>query len=196
MSLVPELCNEIMELYEDDNKRYKGQIMSGHDTNIKDTTDLVLNVDDYKWSEIYKLLIRELKYNLNKYAEILNDVHDYKASENNSTYRDYKNVNTDVLSAEVILVQKYKMNAGRYVYHDDHKVKCEAKMQRVITFIWYLNEVTTGGETVFDGIYKIRPKQGKLVLFPASWTYPHCGKMPVSSDKYIITGWIYAPTPG
>ena len=65
--------------------------------------------------------------------------------------------------------------------------------ERHITFIWYLNDVNDGGETAFDGIYKIRPKSGKLVLFPASWTYPHCGKMPLSSDKYIITGWIYAP---
>ena len=54
-----------------------------------------------------------------------------------------------------------------------------------MTYLWYLNDVTDGGETAFNGEYKIKPTAGKLILFPASWTFPHCGKMPVSSDKYI-----------
>ena len=36
----------------------------------------------------------------------------------------------------------------------------------------------------------IKPEAGKLLLFPASWTFPHCGQMPISHDKYIITGWL------
>jgi hypothetical protein len=36
----------------------------------------------------------------------------------------------------------------------------------------------------------IKPKSGKLLIFPACWTYPHRGTMPISDDKYIITGWI------
>ena len=192
-SLPPELCKEIIDLYESDNNKHAGHVMSGVAPLIKDTTDLTLSMYDTKWSEIYKLLINELRYNLNKYSELLNNVEDYKASNNNSSYPGYKNLKFQELSSEVVMVQKYKMNVGRYVYHDDHRVKHESKMHRVVTFIWYLNDVNDGGETAFDGIYKIRPKSGKLVLFPASWTYPHCGKMPLSSDKYIITGWIYAP---
>ena len=49
-----------------------------------------------------------------------------------------------------------------------------------------------GGETQFWDNYKVKPQKGKLVLFPASWTYPHSGLMPISHDKYIITGWIYS----
>ena len=35
-----------------------------------------------------------------------------------------------------------------------------------------------------------KPKQGSLLLFPATWTYPYSGSMPISNDKYIITGWL------
>jgi hypothetical protein len=51
--------------------------------------------------------------------------------------------------------------------------------------------VNIGGETEITGYIKIKPKTGSLLLFPATWTYPHCGKMPISNDKYIITGWVY-----
>ena len=61
----------------------------------------------------------------------------------------------------------------------------------MFTYLWYLNTVIEGGETVFWDSYKIKPEAGKIVLFPACWTFPHTGKMPISNDKYIITGWIY-----
>jgi hypothetical protein len=60
-----------------------------------------------------------------------------------------------------------------------------------LTYIWYLNDVNEGGETIIWDNHKIKPTTGKLLLFPATWTYPHSGLMPISNDKYIITGWIY-----
>ena len=77
------------------------------------------------------------------------------------------------------------------VENDDFVIDEKKKKYRVITFIWYLNNVEEGGETEFWKDYNIKPTTGKLVLFPASWTFPHRGKMPISDDKYIITGWIY-----
>ena len=35
------------------------------------------------------------------------------------------------------------------------------------------------------------PPATRPIFFPASWCYPHMGKMPISSDKYIITGWLH-----
>ena len=88
-------------------------------------------------------------------------------------------------------MQKYKKNSGRYIYHDDQHIDWKKNRYRILTFIWYLNDVITGGETEFFGTREIIPEAGKLVLFPSSWSYPHRGKMPISHDKYIITGWIY-----
>ena len=90
------------------------------------------------------------------------------------------------------MVQRYNRNEGKYVYHNDFMIDHEKKQNRIITYLWYLNDVIEGGETTFhSGEIKINPEIGKLILFPACWSYPHCGKMPLSSSKYIITGWIY-----
>ena len=93
----------------------------------------------------------------------------------------------DKLILKTIQIQKYTKDVGIFETHTD--CECEdGKTYRVITFIWYLNDVVEGGETYFlKG--KVIPKKGKLVLFPATWTYLHKGNMPISSDKYIITGW-------
>jgi hypothetical protein len=51
--------------------------------------------------------------------------------------------------------------------------------------------VENGGETEIWDDFKIKPETGKLLLFPSSWTFPHRGVMPISDNKYIITGWLY-----
>ena len=55
----------------------------------------------------------------------------------------------------------------------------------------YLNNVEEGGETEF--LYqsrRIKPKQGTIVICPASFTHTHRGNPPLKGDKYMINGWI------
>jgi len=40
-----------------------------------------------------------------------------------------------------------------------------------LTFIFFLNDEFDGGEIEFINGYKITPKVGRMVLFPASWTF-------------------------
>jgi Rps23 Pro-64 3,4-dihydroxylase Tpa1-like proline 4-hydroxylase len=142
------------------------------------------------WDRISNTLRNELHQNLGKFIKQLSDVEDFKSSHNHSTYTDFK-IGFSNITIDSFMAQKYTANKGRYVYHNDSLVEWEVKRKRFMTYLWYLNDVTEGGETEFDGKYQIKPTSGKLILFPASWTFPHCGKMPISSDKYIITGWIY-----
>jgi hypothetical protein len=55
----------------------------------------------------------------------------------------------------------------------------------------YLNDVEQGGETEFYfQNLKSKPKQGTLVIAPATFTHTHRGNMPISNDKYIFTSWV------
>jgi hypothetical protein len=180
-ALCPELCEEIITLFESSPHKYDGLTLGGVQKKIKDTTDLVISKSD-KWTDIYECLENELKHNLQKYKS---SIHGKYAD---PTY----NIIDDKLEITPFMVQRYIKNKGKYIYHDDFYIDYPKKMCRIITYLFYLNDVDEGGETeFFGGETKIVPKKGKLILFPSSWTFPHCGKMPISSNKYIVTGWIY-----
>ncbi|MEM8845179.1 MAG: 2OG-Fe(II) oxygenase [Pseudomonadota bacterium] len=63
---------------------------------------------------------------------------------------------------------------------------------RQLVAIWYLNDVEgPGGETefLFQDI-KIKPEQGKLLIFPPFWTHEHRGATLEAGVKYIATTWV------
>jgi prolyl 4-hydroxylase len=65
-----------------------------------------------------------------------------------------------------------------------------ASSRRFLSFMWYLNDVDNGGETVFENL-TIRPKQGSMLVFPPLWTFPHRGNPPVSNLKYIMSTYLH-----
>ena len=63
---------------------------------------------------------------------------------------------------------------------------------RQLVAIWYLNDVPgPGGETEFlVQQVRIKPEQGKLLLFPPFWTHEHRGVTLKQGVKYIATTWV------
>jgi len=173
---IPDiLCNEIITMFELENGRYEGVTIGGLNKNIKDTTDFVIPKKNTIWKKIEGFLYNEL------YSAIKLYFKDRYFPDNNFTVDDF-------------LIIKYEKNKGKYLTHNDFYINYTEKKYRVITFLWYLNNINEGGETVFyNGNIKIIPETGKLILFPCSWTFPHSGSIPYSNNKYIITGWVYLP---
>ena len=191
-SLSKEICNDMINFFESDELgKYEGITQGGVRKDVKDTIDFQIlpknKNKDPKWSKVRELLEKELTNNIKKYIKNINDA--ITIDEENSQNK-YK-VFDDFVSFETIQLQRYTKLKGRYIYHQDFTTDWVNKKYRVITFLWYLNDVFEGGETEFWAKYKIKPETGKLLFFPATWTYPHRGMMPISNDKYIITGWIY-----
>jgi len=191
-SLSKEVCNEIINYFEiEETCKYEGNTGGGLRKDIKDTLDFQIPAKNEKnkphWNKIRNLLERELNNNVKNYVKKINDA--ITVDEEHSDLK-YKVFNKFV-SFETIQIQRYTKQKGRYIYHQDFLTEWEAKKFRVITFLWYLNDVEEGGETEFWRTYRVKPEAGKLLFFPATWTYPHRGMMPISNDKYIITGWIY-----
>jgi len=60
---------------------------------------------------------------------------------------------------------------------------------RFLSFLWYLNDVDEGGQTIFHG-KEIKPKKGRLVIFPPLWLFPHMGTEPISNTKYIMSSYL------
>lgn len=65
---------------------------------------------------------------------------------------------------------------------------------RYLVFLWYLNDVSQGGETWFPGLnLGVEPRAGRLLMFPPYWMYAHQGRPPHDGDKYILSTYLRFP---
>jgi hypothetical protein len=182
-SINYNMCDDIIEKFENNNNLHQdGITMNGINKDIKDTKDFVIPLDNIEWFNIIDKLKEELNTNLKLYIDNYNEKYSINLLDSSGIF------------TYSFMIQKYEQNIGKYNYHNDFEFDIENKQHRLLTFLWYLNDVLEGGETEFFGKKRITPKKGKLIIFPAHWTFPHCGKTPISSNKYILTGWIYINT--
>ena len=63
--------------------------------------------------------------------------------------------------------------------------------------LWYLNDVSEGGETRFPQLgLSVKPATGRLLMFPPYWMYQHEGEPPNSGDKFILSTYLlFGETP-
>jgi hypothetical protein len=178
-SLTKKTCNDIIDLFESLECHHRlGAIGPNNktDINLKNCIDLdlfkLLNED------LKNTLINEIKKNLKVYVN--------KCSTNSLINELYNQISFDTF-----LIHKYIKNTGKFAYHQDFFIESEINKYRILNYMWYLNDVHEGGETEFFGSYLIKAEIGKMIIFPSDWMFPHCGKTPISNDKYVLTGWLY-----
>jgi 2OG-Fe(II) oxygenase superfamily len=86
-------------------------------------------------------------------------------------------------------VQHYRCNEGHFKWHFD--ALGPGAWERQLALIIYLNSVESGGETCFHRQdLRIKPMAGDALFFPTFWTHMHCGEVPRSEDKYVISSFI------
>ena len=85
---------------------------------------------------------------------------------------------------EDIRIKKYlKGTDDQFRMHVD--VTDHASAARFAIAILYLND--NNGLTTFDTLgLAVKPEAGRVVIFPATWMFPHSGKPSTDNDKYIM----------
>ena len=87
-------------------------------------------------------------------------------------------------------IQKTLPTEGYHVWHIEHGARFDNEA-RAFVFSIYLNDVDEGGETEFLHFSKrVKPKTGRIVIWPAAFPYLHRGNPPLSNKKYILTSWM------
>jgi len=171
-ALSKALCEEAIQRFEQQTgEQYQGRIGQtvGMDRSIKKTTDLVVSGKPH-WKDVDQALFRSLGQAILEFRE---------------TYPYFKGPFKDMGYG----IQRYQPGE-HYHWHIDggsHDFS-----QRQLVAIWYLNDVPgPGGETefLFQDV-KIKPEQGKLVLFPPFWTHEHRAVTLDAGIKYIATTWV------
>tara|TARA_R110002012_G_scaffold128512_2_gene280890 strand:- start:286 stop:831 length:546 start_codon:yes stop_codon:yes gene_type:complete len=87
-----------------------------------------------------------------------------------------------------VKMQRTSPGGGYHVWHCECGAKSQA--QRQLVWMLYMNDVLEGGETEFlNQATRVKPKAGRLVIWPSAWPWQHRGNPPLSGEKYVCTGW-------
>lgn len=90
---------------------------------------------------------------------------------------------------EELRIKRYSVSEGdQFQPHFD---SLDYTSNRYLVFLWYLNDVSEGGETEFcDLDIKVSARAGRLLMFPPYWMFQHAGRPPRSNDKYILSTYL------
>ena len=169
--LSKDFCHHCIEKFEQ-NKEYQvqGITYNGDDFDMKRSTDMCIS-DFEIWKEEDDTFLKSLSDNLEY----------YKFRFVPSSFQ--KHVMNGSPIDTGYQLQRTKPKEFYHWHHDQMD-------GRLLTFIWYLNDIKEDGYTEFITGLKIQPECGKILIFPALWPWVHRGFRPKSETKYICTGWI------
>ena len=172
--LSPHFCNQLIKKYEKNTEHHVAGVLGENNINldVKQSEDLSIRTLD-KFKVERGVLCFAVKKMLHHYANYLGNI-----------FKGYGQ--TFYSSFEDSGVQIQRTSPGSfYTWHSDI---CPGS--RYLTYLFYLNDVKKGGYTEFCNGRKIKARQGKGILFPASWDFVHRGVPPKTELKYIATGWL------
>lgn len=179
--LSGEECDDLMSLYEQNiDNAVSNQIFASEDKfNYATSNWHEMRLDYPPFKDKYDILIQQRnELAFQQYKERFAERHFFRFP-NNYHFSGPR-------------IKKYKTDGkDQFDWHADTNAK--EVSDRFLVFLYYLNDVAEGGETVIatqDGqSISIKPKKGSLLIFPPYWMFTHCGLPPVSNPKYIISSY-------
>ena len=132
--------------------------------------------------------------NLNKYhANIISNLCNYFSISLNFYKQDVSQAKylPQVKYLEEFRIKKYEVGGeDRFEEHVD--VIDHRSSKRSLAMLFYLNDVVSGGKTIFPYQDKeFTPSKGDVIVFPPTWEYPHLGEPPISNPKYIMSTYLH-----
>ena len=200
-ALSDDFCDHLIDKFEKEDAKEKSQIRAGKTiggdspiSQIKQSDDFSMS-DANDWKEEDQFLHKTLSQMIAKYQEHTKNTIVLPYTPIGFVETPHRGVNLvgDVGNCEGGVIdtgfqmQRTKPHHG-YGWHTDFWVTNENGI-RVLTFIFYLNNVREGWTQFYHGD-QVQPQKGRVMLFPASATYYHQGYPPLDT-KYIITGWLH-----
>ena len=170
-AMSPEDCKKIIELFETS----KDQIQA-FNTGRKEYSEIDIDKFETPWSETKEKFISMMKTHMNKFMkDVKIQINDFPP----------------IIDMENIRIKKYLPNdKDEFKIHTD--IRRALSANRFLVYILYLNDVEEGGETHLPKLnIKVKPKEGRLLMFPPFWTHPHAGLKPIKGTKYVIMSYLH-----
>lgn len=177
--ITQEECNKVIKFYENQNKFNNTinrlEFENSPITQKQDQTYFALpgNIDVW-WTEL-KSIIFNFDMAWKHYEKNVGALESY---------------GQDTFHYDQLKIQKTLPTEGYHVWHLEHQGSFH-ESSRAFVYSIYLNDVEEGGETEFLHFSKrVKPKTGRIVIWPAGFPYVHRGNSPLSGEKYILTSWM------
>lgn len=178
-ALPPELCDDIIDFFNDPQRVTPGRTVGGQHSNVKKTFDGFLETSMHSGDAATTCNKLQLDFfnNLKECVQIYID--------SNLALRSQWEQPADT----GFQYQRYIKDEGFYSWHYDGGPYREIDIaRRVLAVVAYLNTVEEGGQTEFDEMQtSVKAKQGRVLIFPSGFLYGHRSTIPKSSDKHIIS---------
>jgi hypothetical protein len=175
-----DLCRTIIENYERDLRKHPGYTTSGRSEkksldDVKVSTDLGFEPEGV-WAAVHA------------------ELHSAVSRVVSSLAAQFPSLQVFPLRCTGYKIQHYKKNEGSFKWHFD--ALGPGAWDRQLAMVIYLNSVEDGGETCFHRQnLQVKPVAGDALFFPTFWTHMHCGEIPRSEDKYIISSFVVFTIP-
>ena len=183
--LSKEECNDIIKKFEDHiDITSQGVTGRGVDLDIKNSKDL--NISQVEgWEKEDELFFNIINSSMKQYYDYINSKHNLSFFTTKERLIIYPQRET--ITDTGYQIQKTEPGKG-YVWHHDGQF--DQFKTRELTYILYLNDVDEGWTQFYNG-NQVSPRAGRVIIFPATWTYIHQG-YPPKQTKYLMTGWLHA----
>lgn len=175
-------CDKAIKMFEDRVKfkktfnRMQSERLGGHIKN-DESTDFYYELDI--WQNDLKNIILNFDVCLKHY-------------ENYTSIKDY--IGIDQFEFTCFKVQKTLPAQGYHIWHVERAPGFD-NYRRGLAYTIYLNDIEEGGETEFlNQSVRVKPKKGRVVIWPAGFPYVHRGNPPLKNTKYILTSWMLIPS--
>lgn len=169
--LASEFCSEIVERFEQSGAMQPGRVVHS-DRGLESNEDKVS----------FDLAIPDSGV----WAPVFEQVHHVVSKGVEAVLPRFPSLQVYPLACTGYKIQMYPVGRGHFNWHVD--ALGPLTQARLLALIVYLNDVEAGGETAFHYQGReFRPRVGSAILFPTAWTHMHCGRVPRSGNKYVIT---------
>lgn len=179
--LEPSVCDEYINLYEQTLKEEADRVKELDLCYEKDGTKIcnqctcmrvnIMRHDRFK--ELNKMVLKKLMSAVKRYKQDVN-LHSVQWPKKYG-WEEFK-------------IKRYVIDkAEEFKHHVD--VTSHSTAKRFLVLMIYLNDNFSEGETIFPVFGDtIKPKKGKLFMFPPLWPYLHAGKLPKGPGfaKYFL----------
>ena len=174
--LSKDVCDNIIEYFDNSSWKEKGLTAGGHRPDLKNGTNLNVSLNDcskFMYDQLVSDILPSLNIGMEKYKKR------FPFLEEVSYWTMDNKFNIQRFAGE---------EEGYFVRHCERGNADPRSNNRMLVWMIYLNNAKSGTRFYYP-TRDVKAKQGRLVIWPADWTYPHSGIIPNRGEKYLMTGW-------